>query len=87
MTLNEAINHLKETLNEPNKLYGESREEHKQLLCWLEELREYKQEKVNAYSYTENLSKSITIAYTIVGGIIATLGIVWLVSSIIDKFF
>ena len=44
MKLNEAIDHLKETLSDPAHKWcsEECRQEHEQLLRWLEELQEYR---------------------------------------------
>lgn len=45
MQLNEAIKHLTETLTDPKKEWPceECRAEHKQLLDWLNELREFRE--------------------------------------------
>jgi len=43
MTLDEAIAHLKEMLNDHDFGCAECRAEHEQLLTWLEELRERRQ--------------------------------------------
>lgn len=45
MTLDEAIVHAKE-LSEDQSVCKDCREEHKQLATWLEELKQYKEEKI-----------------------------------------
>ena len=47
MTLDEAIKHLEETLNNPNHEWNcaECRAEHEQLLAWLKELKALKENK------------------------------------------
>lgn len=45
MTLDEAIKHLEETLNNPEHKWSceECKAEHEQLLSWLKELKEFKE--------------------------------------------
>lgn len=48
MTLEEAIKHLEETLNNPNHEWScaECKAEHEQLLAWLKELKELREKMV-----------------------------------------
>ena len=64
MTLEEAIKHLEETLNNPEHEWScaECKAEHEQLLAWLKELKELRHTintiKFNVYALNELLKES-----------------------------
>lgn len=64
MTLDEAIRHLEETLNNPEHEWScaECKAEHEQLLMWLKELKELRHTidriKFNVYALNELLKES-----------------------------
>ena len=53
LTIQEAIDHCYDVINQ-NKACEECQEDHKQLIEWLEELRNYRK---NDPSYTEDINK------------------------------
>lgn len=66
MTLEEAIQHLKESLADPTHKWGceESKAEHEQLLEWLEDYQKVKEENEKLQS----VIKELALALKILGG-------------------
>ena len=73
MTLDEAIVHAKE-LSEDQSVCEDCREEHKQLAEWLEELKQYKEEKpeikqeTNYEHYKDEIVENCGFTFALVGG-------------------
>lgn len=66
MTLEEAIQHLKESLADPTHKWGceECKQEHEQLLVWLEDYQKVKEENEKML----NTIKDLALALKILGG-------------------
>ena len=66
MTLEEAIQHLKESLADPKHKWGceECKQEHEQLLEWLEDYQKVKEENEKLQS----VIKELALALKILGG-------------------
>lgn len=66
MTLEEAIQHLKESLTDPTHKWGceECKQEHEQLLVWLEDYQKVKEENEKML----NTIKELALALKILGG-------------------
>ena len=73
MTLDEAIVHAKE-LSENQSVCVDCREEHKQLAAWLDELKQYKEEKpeikqeTNYEHYKDEIIENCGFTFALVGG-------------------